>query len=127
MQPNSEPLQLPEGRASKRYPLKLSVQYCGLDRELDINGSGRTVDISSCGIFLATQSGAFPTIGMRIEVRVDWPALLGGVTPLRLVAEGVVVRSTAGGFALRYKAHKFLTRKREPGSVSDEPNRLAAG
>ena len=127
MHPSPDPQQQLEGRASKRFPLRLSVQYYGLGREFDVTGIGRTVDISSCGIFLTTESTALPGIGTRVEVRVDWPALLGGVTPLRLVAEGVVVRATPQGFALRYKHHKFLTRKREPGSATDEPNRMFAG
>jgi hypothetical protein len=126
MHPSPDQQQL-EGRASKRYPLRLSVMYCGLGREFEVSGSGRTVDISSCGIFLTTDSRALPTPGTRVEVRLDWPALLGGVTPLRLVAEGVVVRSTPQGFALRYKHHKFLTRKREQGSAGEEPNRMFAG
>ncbi|HLX41862.1 MAG TPA: PilZ domain-containing protein [Bryobacteraceae bacterium] len=127
MQPDLELKRQPEGRASTRYPLNLSVQYYGLGGELDVNGSGKTVDISSCGISLATQSTGIPEIGSRIEIRVDWPALLGGVTPLRLVAEAVVIRSTERGFAIRYKNHKFITRKREPESASDEPSRMAAG
>jgi len=127
MQRDSELKRQPEGRASTRYPLNLTVQYYGLGGEFDISGFGRTVDISSCGILLATQNAGMPEIGSRIEIRVDWPALLGGVTPLRLVAEAIVVRSTDRGFALRYKNHKFITRKREPESASDEPNRMAAG
>jgi hypothetical protein len=127
MQRDLELKHQPEGRASTRYPLNLSVQYYGLGGELDSHGSGRTLDISSCGISLATQTAGVPEIGSRIEIRVDWPALLGGVTPLRLVAEAVVIRSTERGFALRYKNHKFITRKREPESASDEPSRMAAG
>jgi hypothetical protein len=127
MQRDLELKRQPEGRASTRYPLNLSVHYCGLGGELDVNGIGKTVDISSCGISLATKSAGAPEIGSRIEIRVDWPALLGGVTPLRLVAEAVVIRSTERGFALRFKNHKFITRKREPESASDEPNRMAAG
>ena len=98
-----------EQRLHRRYPITLDVQY-----ELLIGnrgkrfGSGRTVNISSGGVFFETKSD-LPTHG-PIELILDWPS--EGVANLKLIVQGRIVRSDAIGTAVKMTRHKFRASER---------------
>jgi hypothetical protein len=48
---------------------------------------------------------------LRLDVSVDWPALLEGGIPLQLIATGVVVWTRGTETALRIQRHEFRTRR----------------
>jgi hypothetical protein len=50
--------------------------------------------------------------GARVEIVVDWPALLHGTTALQLTLVGRVVRSDTDGFAMSLERHEFRTKKK---------------
>jgi hypothetical protein len=50
--------------------------------------------------------------GTRLQVTLDWPWLLGGVTPIQLAGDCVVVRSNESSFAAQLLSHQFRTRGR---------------
>jgi hypothetical protein len=97
---------MPDRRAHKRYPVSLPVSFKGRV----ISGSGSSVNLSSKGaLILAFQQ---PKLGSRLELRMNWPALLNGVVGLQLVAECLVTRITPDGFAVEFSKHQFKTVRR---------------
>jgi hypothetical protein len=97
-------------RASTRFPLNLEVRYTVSGRRALVEtGTGRTIDMSSSGLSFTTDR-PLPT-GLKLDVSIDWPALLDGGVQLQLVASGVVVRSSGAVTALRIERHEFRTRR----------------
>lgn len=95
-------------RSNRRYPIALEIEYKLLRKgRVDRLGLGRTLNVSSGGVlFEANES--LPA-GSTIEVLMNWPFLLEGVCPLKLVIYGSVVRSDNKGVAVRTKHHEFRT------------------
>jgi hypothetical protein len=96
-----------ERRAKWRYPLQLNVRYQTLGMAEPIAGVGKTVNVSSGGVFINCGS----TIGERTRIRVvvEWPSLLNGTTPLQLVTIGLVVRREGSGLAIAFEGYQFRT------------------
>lgn len=104
-------------RASVRFPVNLEVRYsvagrCGPAE----NGSGRTVDVSSSGLSFTADKPL--SIGQKLDLSIDWPALLNRNVQLQLVASGVVVRTTGALTAVRIERHEFRTRGAGPRVVT---------
>jgi len=106
----------PERRRSIRFPLQMQVSFRP-------NGhsakwfSGKTLNISSSGILV--QPAAELPRGQKIQMMVDWPEMLDGKIPLRLMVQGRVVRSTSEEAAIHFERFEFRTAK--------EPLRPAVG
>jgi hypothetical protein len=100
-----------ERRATKRFPIEQDLQYKVLDHRATVpeNGAGKTLDISSKGVFFGTEQQLRP--GKRIEVSVNWPALLEGGCPLKFVAVGRVVRADENRAAMHIEQYEFRTRR----------------
>jgi hypothetical protein len=101
---------IPERRASTRFPLNLEVRYTVSSHRIPREkGSGHTIDVSSSGLsFTADRPLA---IGQRLGVSIDWPALLNGGVQLQLMMSGVVVRTSGTVTALQILRHEFKTRR----------------
>jgi c-di-GMP-binding flagellar brake protein YcgR len=99
-----------ERRSAVRYPLALNAHYQTLRKRSRDGGTGRTVDISSGGFLIHSQHPV--PVGIRLEIAVEWPALLDGAIELMLVASGRVVRARDTSFALEFSWHEFRTTKR---------------
>ncbi|HLK51502.1 MAG TPA: PilZ domain-containing protein [Bryobacteraceae bacterium] len=98
-----------ERRQQQRFPIRAQAQYL-LDGD---RGSATTVNISSGGVCLKT-ADALP-VGRRIQLWIDWPALLDQRCPLRLVIVGDVLRSDRGETVVVIKRYGFHLRpKSEP-------------
>jgi hypothetical protein len=99
-----------ERRSGNRFPVREEVRYRVLRaKSHSLEGFGKTIDMSSGGIFFTTE-GELP-YGRLIELSVNWPARLGGVCPLQFVAVGKVVRSDAVSAVVRIEKYEFKTRK----------------
>src|SRR5579864_471995 len=87
-------------RLNRRYPITLEIEYKLLRKgRVERLGQGRTLNVSSGGVlFEANES--LPS-GSSIELLMQWPFLLEGVCPLKLVIHGSVVRSDSKGVAVR--------------------------
>ena len=97
-----------ERRLHQRYPISLKVDYRLLRKgHVEGFGSARTVDMASGGVLLDTQASLPP--GSSIELFINWPMLLEGVCPLRLVMRGRITRSDSRGVAVQTKQHEFRT------------------
>lgn len=103
-----------ERRAKIRYPVELTVRYHTLGKGRPVAGVGRTLNMSSSGLLVASQSEINP--GASVAVSVDWPTLLHGAIRLQLVAVGRVVRCKGMSFAVGFEKHEFRTMKRMPES-----------
>jgi hypothetical protein len=75
-------------------------------------GAGRTVNMSSCGLLIAPEEEALISAGSRLQLMVDWPLLLHGITPLQLVASCRVTRCQQEEFAVKLDQYQFKTKKR---------------
>jgi hypothetical protein len=95
-----------EQRARPRYPIELALEYRLLGKK-EGRGSGRTRNISSNGVLFEV-SEPLPGAG-SIELLLQWPCLLGGVCPLKLVLKGRIVRSDGKRVAIISKQHEFRT------------------
>jgi hypothetical protein len=96
-----------EHRSHSRYPIKLDAEYRVLKKGRVEHGFGRTLNISSGGVFFETKA-ALPSSG-PIELLVSWPFLLEGVCPLKLLMRGRIVRIDGKGVAIKFKHHEFRT------------------
>ena len=95
-------------RLRQRYFVALDVEYKFSDEShLSCRRYGRTINISSGGILVETQNRL--TIGRPIELSIQWPCLLSGSVPLKLVVRGDIVRNDANFIAVRITWHQFRT------------------
>jgi hypothetical protein len=68
--------------------------------------------MSSCGLLIASEEEALVSAGSRLQLVVDWPFLLHGVTPLQLVVSCRVTRCLQEEFAVKLDQYQFKTKKR---------------
>jgi hypothetical protein len=96
-------------RAAKRLTIEREVQYRILNRrEGELEGTGKTVNMSSSGILFTTGEMLLP--GRRLELSISWPAHLDNRCALKLMARGRVVRYEGNAAALEIMQHEFRTR-----------------
>jgi hypothetical protein len=107
---------LKERRSAARYPMILNARYQTLRKRSKDCGIGRTVNVSSGGFLITSEHNV--AVGARLEVAVEWPALLDGVIELLLVANGRVVRAKETSFALELSQYEFRTTKRKVKSAA---------
>jgi hypothetical protein len=90
-------------------PIMREVRYRVLGGKIRIKeaGSGKTLNMSSRGVLFTTESTLVE--GEIVELAVSWPALLNGVLPLKLVAQGRVVRIEAQCAAIAIEKYEFKT------------------
>ncbi|MDP9054441.1 MAG: response regulator [Acidobacteriota bacterium] len=97
-------------RTHARFPCRLAVSYQALEHPfLSGVATSETLNISSKGLLFATAEALQP--GQLLQVSVDWPARLENQVPLKLVAEGRIVRNLDGLAAMRIDKYEFRTRR----------------
>ena len=97
-------------RTNARFPCRLAVSYQALEHPfLSGVATSETLNISSKGLLFATEQALQP--GQLLQVSVDWPARLENQVPLKLVAEGRIVRNLNGQAAMRIDKYEFRTRR----------------
>jgi len=98
-----------ERRIKFRYPLDLTVRYRCRSVGTLILGEGLAVNISSGGVLVASQHQM--SVGVLVELSIEWPLLLDGRTPLQLMAFGRVLRRGDCHFVASVERHEFRTMK----------------
>ena len=112
-------------RNHKRFPISLDIQYRQLNRgRVAHHGTGRTINISSGGVLFDAESPLLP--GANVEIVVNWPFLLEGVCPLKLVMRGRVVRSEGVSAAVQMRQHEFRVAGSRAASAQAAPLRSFA-
>jgi CheY-like chemotaxis protein len=97
-------------RTNARFPCRLAVTYQALEHPFFTGTAvSETLNISSKGMLFTTDEPL--QTGQLLQVSVDWPARLENQVPLKLVAEGRIVRITGGQAAMRIDKYEFRTRK----------------
>jgi hypothetical protein len=99
-----------ERRLKNRYPVEMNVRYRTLSRGPALVGIGRTLNVSSGGLLIASEQQMVHA-GSRLQVRLEWPLLLHGMTPLQLIAVCRVIRCQPDRFAVLLERYQFRTRK----------------
>jgi hypothetical protein len=100
-----------ERRARQRFPVDSEARYRLLyGQHLAETGTARVLNMSSSGVWLATDRPLTP--GLPVEISMSWPALLNGTCPLKLTMFGCVVRAGEGGAAVAIERHEFRTQSR---------------
>jgi DNA-binding NarL/FixJ family response regulator len=99
-----------ERRNNARFDCHLAVSYQTLEKPF-ISGQGEseTLNISSKGVLFRASEALEP--GQLVQVSVDWPARLENQIPLKLVAEGRIVRNIKGVAAMTIEKYEFRTRR----------------
>jgi hypothetical protein len=101
-----------ERRSKARFPVHLTVKYRTFSDGPSQVGAGRTVNMSSCGLLIATEEAMVPA-GSRLQLTVDWPFRLHGRTPLQLIVFCRVTRCLQEEFAVMLDRYEFKTKKRD--------------
>jgi hypothetical protein len=70
-------------------------------------GAGKTTNISSGGVCFTTAN--MLSIGIPVELSMNWPVLLNQNCPLKLMIYGCVVRSNDKGSAIMIERYEFRT------------------
>ena len=97
-------------RTNARFPCRLAVSYQALEHPIfSGQGTSETLNVSSKGL-LFTSNEKFEA-GQLVQVSLDWPALLENQIPLKLVAEGRIVRNSSGQTAMTIDKYEFRTRR----------------
>jgi hypothetical protein len=98
----------PERRTTKRFHIEQEVRYKLLyeDRAAEM-GCGATVNVSSGGLWFTTDH--LLITGTEVELAMNWPVLLNGSCPLKLVIFGWILRSTDRGAAVAIERYEFRT------------------
>src|SRR5215813_7086955 len=92
-------------RGTSRFPMDEEVRYRLLpSNSANAYGTGKTLNIGSGGILFTTENHL--PIGRRVELSVNWPALLGGKCPLKFVATGRITRSENNKAAVRIERYE---------------------
>jgi CheY-like chemotaxis protein len=108
-------------RTNARFPCRLAVSYQALEHPfLSGVATSETLNISSKGVLFATEEPLQP--GQLLQVSVDWPARLENQVPLKLVAEGRIVRNLNGQAAMRIDKYEFRTRRAPKGPGDSAKN-----
>ena len=85
----------------QRFPISTPVRYI----VGKVEGEGVTCNVGSDGLLMKTTC-VFPQ-GKRIELSLDWPAMLEGRLLLRLDIFGKIMWSNVRGTAVEILGHKF--------------------
>jgi len=97
-----------ERRSKRRFSIAQEVKYRLLYGErIGEAGTGKTMNISSGGVSFTTDAPLAP--GLPVELAIQWPALLRGTVPLRLVTYGIVVRSHDHSAVATIDRYEFRT------------------
>jgi len=97
-------------RNHARFPCRLSLSFQALEHPfLAGEATSETLNISSKGLLFSTNEPL--QAGQLLQVSVDWPARLENQVPLKLVAEGRIVRNVNGLAAMRIDKYEFRTRR----------------
>ena len=94
-----------ERRTKRRFQLEQKVRYKILHQRVSQPGTGKSLNISSSGISFSTNN--LLTIGMSIRLSMNWPVLLHGSRPIRLIIYGHVIRSNDQGSVVAIERYNF--------------------
>jgi hypothetical protein len=100
-----------ERRMKRRFQIEQEVRYKMLyGQRIAETGTGKSLNISSSGVWFTTEN--MLTIGMPVELSMNWPVLLNDSCPMKLMIYGCIVRSNEKGAAVAIERYEFRTQGR---------------
>jgi hypothetical protein len=97
-----------ERRTKRRFQIEQDVRYKMLyGQRIAETGTGRTVNISSGGVWFTTDAPLMP--GMPIELSMNWPVLLNDSCHMKLMIYGCIIRTSERGAAVAIERYEFRT------------------
>jgi hypothetical protein len=120
---NAEPVPADpaDRRNNARFPCRLAVSYRALEHPFFTGEAvSETLNISSKGLLFSTTEPL--KAGQLLQVSVDWPARLENQVPLKLVAEGRIIRNSDGLAAMSIDKYEFRTRRTKEAADSRRTN-----
>lgn len=110
-----------ERRKHRRYRISLPLVYKVLNRGRAMSeGCGRTLNISSHGVFFSAQE--FLPQGHSVELFIDWPVLQKDLFASQLVLTGQIVRNVGKDVGVKFVQYQFRTTR----GMLGVPMKLAA-
>jgi len=101
-----------ERRRAKRFPLRREARYTILEPQKRNAPIGtETLDMSSGGMCLRSTNP--PPPGSRVDVAVNWPAVLENGCRLKFVARARVMWRSADSMGVMIEKHEFRTQGKE--------------
>jgi hypothetical protein len=97
-------------RKRKWFEIDQEVKYRTVYGKGLAEGTGRTVNMSSDGVWFMTEGSSSLTSGMLVELVIHWPVLLNNTCPMKLMIFGYVVRSHRDGTLVAFDRYEFRTR-----------------
>ena len=94
----------------KWFEIDQEVKYRTVYGEVLAEGTGRTVNMSSSGVWFTTEGSSPLTSGMLVELAIHWPVLLNYTCPMKLMILGCVVHSNRDGTLVAFERYEFRTR-----------------
>jgi hypothetical protein len=92
-----------------QFPIEKEVYYqCTHGGQVSASGQGKTLQMSSHEVDFTTESVLGQ--GEKVELAMEWPALLDNNCVLKLEICGVVVRSLPSATTVRIARYEFRTR-----------------
>ena len=96
-------------RAKFQFPIEKEVYYqCLHGGQVSASGQGKTLQMSSHEVHFTTESVLGQ--GEKVELVMEWPALLDNTCLLKLEICGMVVRSLPTATTVRIARYEFRTR-----------------
>lgn len=109
-----------ERRSSLRFAMDLDLNFREIGEGPNLlQGTGRTVDISSDAIFFTPDRAVSP--GTRLEVSVAWPVRLDGRINLRFIARGVVMGYRDPNAVVAIQFYEFRTQRMQVVEPAPKP------
>ena len=109
-----------ERRTKRRFQIERGVRYQILyGQRLSQPGTGKSLNISSSGISFSTNN--LLTIGMSIRLSMNWPVLLHGSRPIRLMIYGHVIRSNDQATVVAIERYDFRLQGLQTPQPSQSP------
>ena len=115
-----------ERRKRLRFPLNAELRYqiYGRGDGQPIRGTGQAQNISSKGLAFRADRPLEP--GLRLSVSMAWPAKLDNQCMLRLVFEGIVLRTLGSLVVLTIERPDFRTTGKSTGAACEEIAAMAS-
>ena len=88
------------------------MRYTVTDQGPRTTGFCHTIDLSSTHLNFTADRPLL--VGQRLEVSINWPALLDGGVQLQLILTGLIVRTNQSTTTLQIQRHEFRTRRLGP-------------
>jgi len=96
-------------RARRRFPIQQDVRYqCVKGSRICVVGVGKTLEISSREVRFTTQQPL--KRGHKIQLAMDWPALLDNTCRMKLEIFGWIVQSEPAEAHVKIERYEFRTR-----------------